>query len=201
MAGKAAGRAGGSPGTARPALQVVVCSPHEYAGAAFQAFMRRECAAASSRWIYDIIDDTFAPGREQVFLRRPEWCLCADHHHTSEPRYLVIFADRALRTLRDLRAEHAPLLAEIAATVREWLAARHAAPFHLYFHYMPSIFQLHLHVSASRQNINVHRAHYLPLVLRNLGKDSLHYAQALLLTKACRTLRRAETHSALRLPI
>jgi|LauGreDrversion4_2_1035121.scaffolds.fasta_scaffold189494_2 hypothetical protein len=175
-------------------MQGVICSPEDYYGTAFQSFIRSECAAGSSRWIYDIIDNTFPAKREQVFIHAQEWCLCADHHHGHDARYLVIFKDTRLKTMRDLRATHLPLLLEIYERVNAWLATKHRRRFHMFFHYMPSVFQLHLHVTSKVQYINQARAHYLLRVIRNLERHSEHYAQALILTMSCRTIRRAETH-------
>jgi diadenosine tetraphosphate (Ap4A) HIT family hydrolase len=179
----------------------VICSPDLYYGPAFQSFVASECRATSSKWIYDIIDGTFCPKREQVFIQKPEWCLCADQHQGSDPRYLVIFKDTNLKTIRDLRQSHLQLLAEINAEVRAWLDSRQAKGFKMFFHYMPSVFQLHLHVTAKTQYINMSRAHFLPLVMKNLQRSSEHYAQALIMTSACRTIRRAETHETVQGPI
>ena len=182
-------------------MQGVICSPEDYYGTAFQSFIRSECAAGSSRWIYDIIDNTFPAKREQVFIQKAEWCLCADQHQGSDPRYLIIFKDTSLKTIRDLRQSHLRLLAEINAEVRAWLDSRQAKGFKMFFHYMPSVFQLHLHVTAKSQYINMSRAHFLPLVMKNLQRSSEHYAEALILTSACRTIRRAETHETVQGPI
>ena len=179
----------------------VICSPDMYYGAAFQGFVASECRAANSKWIYDIIYNTFCPKREQVFIQSPQFCLCADQHQGSDPRYLVIFKDTSLKTIRDLRASHLPLLLDIQNQVREWLTTKHAKSFQMFFHYMPSVFQLHLHVTAKAQYINMSRAHFLLRVMKNLQRNSTHYAEALILTSSCRTLRRAETHETVKVPI
>jgi len=54
-------------------------------------------------------------------------------------------------------------------------------------------------ICTSRQKysmtyINMNRAHFLSNVIKNIQKHSEHYAQALILTVACRTIRRTETH-------
>ncbi len=179
----------------------VICSPEVYYGAAFQHFVASECSAGSSRWIYDIINNTFCPKREHVFIQEPAWCLCADQHQGHDARYLVIFKDTSLKTLRDLRASHLPMLNDVLAKVSAWIASHHAKPFHMFFHYMPSVFQLHLHVTSKFQYINMNRAHFFKRVIKNLQRNSDHYAQALMLTASCRTLRRAETHETVKAPI
>jgi diadenosine tetraphosphate (Ap4A) HIT family hydrolase len=174
--------------------QDVICSPDIYYGDAFQKFINSERASANSRWIFDIIEDTYCKKREQIFLQSKHWCLCADQHHGHDPRYLVIFKDRNLATLRDLTQNHVALLREVNCKVKSWIRTKHKQAFHLFFHYMPSVFQLHLHVTSKAQFINVNRAHSLMEVIHRLQTNSYHYSHALLLTAACRTIKRAETH-------
>ena len=175
-------------------MQDVICSPDVYYSSYYQNFIESECTSQSSKWVYDIINNTFLPKREQIFINEEEWCLCADQHHGNDARYLVIFKNIKLKTIRDLRSEHVKLLLAIHDKVREWLCSRHKNTFHLFFHYMPSVFQLHLHVTSKMQYINRNRAHFLTRVISNIQKNSQHYAEALLLTVYCRTIRRAETH-------
>ena len=176
-------------------MQDVVCSPEEYYSVRFQRFMLKERTSPHNRWIYEIIDDSFAADREQIFIQEEQWCLCLDQHNGCDTRYLVVFKDKTLQTIRDLRASHAPLLREIHSRVRAWLKSKHMPQTFFYFHYMPSVFQLHLHVVCGHQHINRNRAHCLLRVIRNIETNSVHYSQALMLTVMCRTLRRSETHT------
>jgi hypothetical protein len=73
---------------------------------------------------------------------------------------------------RDLRDSHLPLLAEVQERVGAWLATKHKKSFHMFFHYMPSVFQLHLHVTSKFQYINMNRAHFLKRVVKNLQRNS-----------------------------
>jgi hypothetical protein len=47
---------------------------------------------------------------------------------------------------------------------------------------MPSVYQLHAHVSAHMMSVNSTRRHYLKQVIDNLRKRSDYYEQALILT-------------------
>ena len=182
-------------------MQDVICSPDVYYGAAFQDFIHKERTSTSSQWIFDIIANTYCPKREQIFIQAEQWCLCADQHHGHDTRYLVIFKDTSLATIRDLTHHHIALLKEVYSSVRAWLVCKHKQGFHMFFHYMPSVFQLHLHVTSKTQYINVNRAHPLLEVVKRLQKNSSHYAQALMLTSACRTIKRAETHKSVQYAI
>lgn len=182
-------------------MHAVICSDVEYKSPAFQRFMQSERSAAYSRWIFDLIDNRFHKNNEQVFIDNGAWCLCADKHNGHDARYLVVFKDRSLRTIRDLRHSHLGLLEHIQSTVNAWLKTRHPHRYCMYFHYMPSVFQLHLHVNSCTQYINRHRAHFLTTVMRNIDRESEHYARALILTKMCKTLKKAETHETVKVAI
>lgn len=179
-------------------MDKVICSPEDYYGHPFSKFVAHELRADKNKWIYDIIKTGVLSKHEQVFIDRAEWCLCVDKHHGHDLRYLVVFKNESLKTLRDLRECHIALLQEVYATVHSWLQSKHKNKYYMYFHYMPSVFQLHLHVNANVQHINWDRAHLLSTVTSNLRKDSEYYAKALILTKMCKTIRSANVHSKLK---
>jgi hypothetical protein len=173
-------------------MEDFICSPHDYYGTAFSKFMNGECESRHHRWIYDIING--CSRYEQVFLDRVGWCLCLDKHHGIDMRYLVVFKDESLKTIRDLREQHATMLEEIRSTVSQWTKSRHRRSYALYFHYLPSVFQLHLHVNSNAHIVNKRRAHYLQTVIRNVRLDSEYYKKALILTSWCKTMKRATLH-------
>lgn len=112
----------------------------------------------------------------------------------NDVRYLVVFKDTTLKTIRDLRPKHLPLLDEIKTRVQAWLCERQKSGFCMYFHYVPSVFQLHLHVrekSSCRQHIRIQP---LQNVMNNMTKTPTYYKDALIMTKFCKTLQKAETH-------
>jgi hypothetical protein len=116
-------------------------------------------------------------------------------------RYLVIFRDTALKTIRDLAQKHVAMLEHVKQTVRAWLAQNDPDAYEMYFHFMPSVFQLHLHVrrtASCRQHLRVQP---LANVISNLRKTPDHYQNALILTKFCKKLQKAETHTKIELNI
>lgn len=183
-------------------MEKVICCPHEYYGSQFSKFIDSEAQSSKHSWIYDIIAVGAASKHEQVYIEREQWCLVLDKHHGHDTRYLVVFRDKSLRTIRDLREQHVTLLQHIYETVSKWLRCRTDKTYYFYFNYMPSVFQLHLHVNSNTQHINRERAHFLRVVCANLHKDSQYYMKALMLTKLCPTIRRANVHTKLacRLP-
>jgi hypothetical protein len=91
--------------------------------------------------------------------------------------------------------------ATIQNQVLEWLATKHAKTFHMFVHYMPSVFQLHLHVRRSTCCRTHIRIQPIQNVIANLRKTPDHYQNALILTKFCKKLQKAETHTKIDLNI
>jgi hypothetical protein len=54
------------------------------------------------------------------------------------------------------------------------------AKYHMYFHYMPSVFQLHMHVSMRKAPDSL-RAQDVQHVIRNLNTSDTWYRDALIL--------------------
>lgn len=175
-------------------MEWVVCSPEEYYSPRMQEFIAHECRLPRNQWIYHIIHNNLHNNDERVFLDCEHWCLCLDKHCGDDRRYLVIFKDCALKTIRDLAHAHVALLEDVRRRVCEWLCENEGGKFAMYFHFMPSVFQLHMHVRRAdccRQHLRVQP---LAAVLCNLKKDPCHYQNALILTRFSKKLQRAETH-------
>ena len=167
-----------------------ICCPNLFAGESFQSKVAANREGASQRWIFELIDGQFRPN-ENVFLDEAEWMLVQGHSHTAHQiRYLVVFKDLALHTIRDLRQAHVPMLMDAWRRVKRFVAARHEsdASFQFYFHYMPSVFQLHMHVCMSSV-LDMNRTQRLACVLRNLRTSDTWYRDALILFAAPRQAR------------
>lgn len=151
-----------------------------------QEFIQKQCMDKNKQWIYQVIDNTFKSETETVLLHNTEWVLCIDKHPGPDIRYLVVFKDKSIKTIRDLRQSHIPVLQHVHREVTTFLQQAHgvqeSAMYKLYFHYVPSVFQLHLHVSCKQVHHNNLRVKYLRDVVRNLQADSLWYANALIYT-------------------
>lgn len=179
---------------------MVICSPEEYYSDNMLHYITQQCNDASHRWIHQIIDNNLKGSNEKVYYRTSQWCLCEDKHSGSDTRYLIVFSDKSLHTIRDLRQKHVIMLREIKEYVTAWLGTQKNL-FKMYFHYFPSTMQLHLHINTVHATRNYQRIQPIDTVIRNLERDSLYYSNALILTRLCKTLKRAETHKKISLHI
>ena len=100
---------------------------------------------------------------------------------------LAIYKKSDLRSIRDLRGNHIPLLDYIAektlTIIKEKYKLRQKKIL-VYFHYYPSIWQLHLHFTNIDKEDNaplelaIGRAHSLMEVMENLEKNKDYYKKA-----------------------
>jgi hypothetical protein len=167
-----------------------ICCPSLFLGDAFRSKVELNRTNANQRWIFDLIRGEFAPN-ELVFLNEADWILVQGNSHSVyETRYLVIFKDTSLQTIRDLRQVHLPMLSDMWRKVTRFVSTRHGtdAAFQQYFHYLPSVFQLHMHVCSSGP-LDVNRTQRLSCVMRNIRAVDTWYRDALILFAAPRTTR------------
>jgi hypothetical protein len=159
-----------------------ICSPSDFFSDEFARRIEANRAHEKQRWIFDLIAGHAAP-KEEIFLDCDDWMLVRGSSYSApDVRYLVIFKDLALRTIRDLRLAHVDMLRKMQAQVRVFLCKKHAnhADFRLYFHYLPSVFQLHLHVCGEAA-ADSSRTQLLSCVVRNLNTRDTWYRDALIL--------------------
>jgi hypothetical protein len=167
-----------------------ICCPESFFCDAFANKITANRAHANQQWIFDLIRGEFAPN-EFVFVDEPGWMLVQGNSHLSQDvRYLVIFKDTTLHTIRDLRQHHLAMLREVREKVVAFLRTRHAhhASFRYYFHYMPSVFQLHLHVCCNG-TADMNRTQPLSCVMRNIEARDTWYRDALILFSPARATR------------
>lgn len=178
-----------------------ICSPSEFFCEEFARRVAANRAHERQRWIFDLIAGARAE-KEQVFLDREEWMLVLGSAHVAtDTRYLVVFKDLGLHTIRDLRRAHVKLLQAVGTEVRAFLQrqdAQTAGGFRLYFHYLPSVFQLHLHVCSDAAAADSARVQLLRDVVRNLKEKDTWYRDALILFAAPRA--RAAASAVRRVP-
>ena len=181
---------------------VSICTPDIYYNSEMQDFIRRRCKDEDKQWIYRMIDSVqVQESNEVVYIRTPEWVLCKDIHQGTDFRMLVIFCDRKLQTLRDLRAEHTGLLLDVERQVRAWLHTvmkpKQVDKYQIYFHYMPSVYQPHAHVCVPGTFYNSMRSHKLAHVVRNLTRNSFWYHNALIMFSLNKTIRQLQVYRVL----
>jgi hypothetical protein len=168
----------------------LVSTPESYFDASSQYRMALKRQQAEHKWIFDLLAGVAED--EEVYIDSPEWMLCRDRHPGPEERFLVVFKDTSLYTIRDLNDTHVPLLVHVQQECRRFLlACAHRLgprqkpggpePWRLYFNYMPSVLQLHLHVSRTTPHCSS-RVQPLACVVRNLRANPGHYRTCLMLT-------------------
>ena len=172
-------------------MGVFICSPEDYYST--DQCIKRGINRDANAWIYDIIQNSFQKEPwEHLIYNDDRWSLV---FHKTFKKILIVFKDRALQSLRDLRARHIPLLFDIRKVVTDLILQ---SPYifglqeqdlttpklDFYFHYHPTVFQLHAHVvvNDSRPKIAC-RCHDFRHVIRNLRTSSSYYKDALILSQ------------------
>jgi m7GpppX diphosphatase len=87
-----------------------------------------------------------------------------------------------VRSLRDLRGEHLPMLRAMLRKGREIAAETYGVPtesLRCFVHYPPQFYHFHAHFThvAVDFGVSTERAHLLDDVIENLERDGEHYAK------------------------
>ena len=150
-----------------------------------QNFILKNNQDPSKKWIYGVSTSE----HENIILEHAQWTIVTDKLSTN-PRYLVVFKDRSLKTIRDLRVLHLPMLRQLQRLVPAYFQK----PMQCFFHYFPSVYQLHMHIAPEKNHRITDRAHPLNCVINNLQNNSNHYKNALILTRLHKSMRNSNIH-------
>lgn len=137
-------------------------TPAQYAAETVPMLPARKLAAA---WVREIVNGSKPD--EDVLVREPDWVLVRDHKKCHDPHkpedayYIALFEDASLGSLRDLRAEHLPLLRRVlgeapAAVHARLAAADPEAPLPqlvCFVQYEPLYWYLHVHVVSAQHKM------------------------------------------------
>lgn len=137
-----------------------------------------------------------APIMQQQTPRQWRKATCSSRPRTPPPRdarsqkttlnWLGIVLDMGVRTMRDLRGEHAPMLARMLDSAMSAIEAHAGIPrdqVMAYVHYPPSVYQLHVHFSypyGQYCHRDAYRVHSLQTIINNLQVDPSYYATSTL---------------------
>ncbi|XP_075029194.1 m7GpppX diphosphatase isoform X1 [Calonectris borealis] len=141
----------------------------------------------SVQWVYNILEKKAEADR--IIHENPDprngFVLVPDfkwNQNQLDDLYLIALVHRReIKSLRDLTAEHLPLLRNILQEGKEAIAKRFGVPgsqLRIYLHYQPSYYHLHVHFTAlgyDAPGSSVERAHLLADVIDNLALDSMYY--------------------------
>uniref|UniRef100_A0A7N5JJE2 m7GpppX diphosphatase n=1 Tax=Ailuropoda melanoleuca TaxID=9646 RepID=A0A7N5JJE2_AILME len=148
-----------------------------------------ESQSLSIQWVYNILDKKAEADR--IVFENPDpsdgFVLIPDlkwNQQQLDDLYLIAICHRrGIRSLRDLTAEHLPLLRNILREGQEAILQRYQVKgdrLRVYLHYLPSYYHLHVHFTAlgfEAPGSGVERAHLLEDVIENLECDPEHYQQ------------------------
>nr|DBA16621.1 TPA: hypothetical protein GDO54_003999 [Pyxicephalus adspersus] len=141
----------------------------------------------SIQWVYNILEKKAEADRIVYENADPEngFVLLPDfkwNQKQVEDLYLIaICHKRGIKSLRDLTADHLPLLRNIMKEGKEAILKRFGLQgnqLRIYLHYQPSYYHLHVHFTAlghDAPGTTVERAHLLNDVIQNIEMDSRYY--------------------------
>ncbi|XP_062995553.1 m7GpppX diphosphatase [Elgaria multicarinata webbii] len=141
----------------------------------------------SIQWVYNILEKKAEADR--IVYENPDpadgFVLIPDlkwNQKQLDDLYLIAICHcRGIKSLRDLTAEHLPLLRNISQEGKEAIVKRFGIAgtrLRVYLHYQPSYYHLHVHFTAlsyDAPGCSVERAHLLSDVISNLELDSWYY--------------------------
>lgn len=195
--------------------RLVLETPEMHASDPMQSYISREVSRPCKQWIHDVLSsrreadrvilrtpdyvllpdvDTLPKRRppptdalvvwgEKRFLTERRW---RPRRPASSFHWLAVATDTGLRTLRDLRGHHIPMLTRLYHQACQRIKADTGVDpeqVMAYIHYPPSVYQLHVHFKYPVSQTPPHdtfRVHPLASVLNNLHIDSDYYGKSLL---------------------
>ncbi|XP_030648059.1 m7GpppX diphosphatase [Chanos chanos] len=141
----------------------------------------------SVQWVYNILEKKAEadriifedpdPNTGFVLLPDFKW----DQKQLDDLYLIAIVHRRDIKSLRDLRSEHLPLLRNIRKKGEETIQKQYSVrpcKLRVYLHYQPSYYHLHVHFTSldyEAPGCGVERAHLLSDVIQNLEADSEYY--------------------------
>lgn len=190
-------------------------TPEMHKKASMVRFINQEITRPSKQWICNIIDGNQEKDevilRTDEFILLPDtervnryWrktappasfsmlvpasgpCRKSPPHSRRMLNWLSIAHDRSLRTMRDLRGEHVPMLKRMLEQCMSTVESNtriQRDQVMAYVHYPPSVYQLHVHFAfpyGQHCHRDTYRVHSLPAIINNLEIDPEYYAKATL---------------------
>lgn len=149
------------------------------------------------QWLYNVLDGKAETDRiihsdnDFILANDMKWNATNDQLTDMEKQstYLnALIRRRDLRSLRDLNADHLPLLQSIYERGRQVISQRYGIPvdqLRVFIHYQPSFYHVHVHfthILNEQRGFQCERAHLITTVMENIGlmrdyyqKVTLHY--------------------------
>ena len=181
-------------------------TPPMHASPSVARFIEQEVNRPGKQWISHIIEGT--QEQDDVIYRDDDFVLLPDTERVNRycrptssslvlaranqriPKrvlnWLAIAQDKQIRTLRDLRGHHIPILKTLIKKSLQAIEDHTGIPqdqVMAYVHYPPSVYQLHVHFSypyGQYCHRDAYRVHNLATVINNLEIDPDYYQRATL---------------------
>jgi hypothetical protein len=169
--------------------RVVVCTPEIAFGDAMQKYIDTQSKSHRKKWVYDIINGIRES--DNVLYKCEDFIILPDTetvNNCSVINWLVVFTDVSLKTIRSLERKHVDMLTKCKEKCIEMVGNEHnydATQVLIYFHYLPSVYQLHAHVCApygQYTTSDICKIHTLENVISNLEIDSDYYKKVVMTT-------------------
>jgi m7GpppX diphosphatase len=149
----------------------------------YSDYLKMNIQLEDKQWIYNIIDHTSES--ENILYENNNLIIIPDYKWTGSKEtlhILCIFKDKSLFSIRDLTSNHIPLLEEAINYGNKIIKEKYdinKENLIMYFHYHPSVWQLHLHYmilnNDNTSSYSLPRAHSINSVIQNLKIDSDYY--------------------------
>uniref|UniRef100_T1J643 m7GpppX diphosphatase n=1 Tax=Strigamia maritima TaxID=126957 RepID=T1J643_STRMM len=100
--------------------------------------------------------------------------------------YIIAISKLRILSIRELTAEHIPLLENIDKTTKKIIRDKYGInsnQLRVYFHYQPSYYHLHVHfthIHYEAPGSSCDKSHLLTTVVENLRRDSKYYTNSIL---------------------
>jgi m7GpppX diphosphatase len=191
--------------------RLITETPEMHTSHPMQSYISKEVSRPCKQWIHEVL--SCRREAERVKLRTPDFVLLPDvecigkrpRNDTKHPlllildqgrqwrakrppetcfHWLAVATDTNLRTLRDLRGGHVPMLQSLyTQTCQRIQEETGVEPNQImaYIHYPPSVYQLHVHFKHLAWGPHdTLRVHPLPAIINNLRIDPDYYTKSLL---------------------
>lgn len=159
----------------------------------YDDYIKLNVEGIDKQWIYNIIDhlsesdDILFENNNIIIIPDYKWsgaksALRAEEKNLDSFHVLCIFKDKSLFSIRELNQNHIPLLEEAIKfgchTINEKYGINKKNLI-IYFHYHPSVWQLHLHYmilnNDNTSSYSLPRAHSINSVIQNIKMNSDYY--------------------------
>ena len=159
----------------------------------YDEYIKLNVEGTDKKWIYNIIDhlsesdEILFENNNIIIIPDYKWsgaksALYAEEKNLDSFHVLCIFKDKSLFSIRELTQTHIPLLEEAIEYGCQTLKEKYGINKEnliMYFHYHPSVWQLHLHYmiinNDNTSSYSLPRAHSINSVIQNIKMDSDYY--------------------------